>query len=85
MGEKALLVGEEGVVAEIKNKVPAADNEKKKTLSKTPLQEIVVTLTSLLTQTLKLTIRGSNLRWIAQTTGMTYAVGLFGGHFFLLC
>lgn len=30
MGEKSLLVGEEGVVAEIKNKVPAADNEKKK-------------------------------------------------------
>lgn len=33
-------------------------------------------LTSLLTQTLKLTIRGSNLRWMEQTTGMTYVVGL---------
>lgn len=54
----------------------------KKTLSETPLQELVVMLTSLLTQTLKLTIRGLNLRWMEQTTGMTYVVGLFGGHAF---
>lgn len=77
-------MGEEGVVAEIKNKRFQLQTmkKKKKTVSKTPLQELAVTLTSLLTQTLKLTIRGSNLRWIQQTTGMTYVVTLFGGHVF---
>lgn len=80
MWEKSLLVGEEGVVAEIKNKRFQLQTMKKKQQS--PLQELVVTLTSLLTQTLKLTIRGLNLRWMEQTTGLTYVVGLFRGHVF---